>query len=50
MRETAFVSHRATCEHCRTKPNPCETGAQIIRRSVEEYLSGTKKETHATAE
>jgi hypothetical protein len=50
VRETAFVSHRATCEHCRTKPNPCETGTAILIASMQQINAGTKKETHATAE
>jgi hypothetical protein len=50
VKETPFIAHRSSCEHCKTAHLPCEVGAQIIRRTMAQILSGTKKETHAQTE
>jgi hypothetical protein len=47
MTPTPFMIHRSACEHCRTMPHLCETGARILRRAIERYLGGTtEKETN----
>lgn len=51
MRETAFIRHRAACEHCRTMPNPCEVGTKILIASMQQINAGTKpKETPCHSE